>query len=113
MRRAVILAVLAASFVVVLPGLAENEWALINSANQAIDAIVKVAIDRIGAADAYAQMLFWANWAENQVFLMLTILEQKIGPVDYEAFCVIVYNETVGCSVAFDPIHVVGSGQGG
>lgn len=39
---------------------------------------------------------------------ILDWLEGKIGPVEYEEFEVALYNEKVGETVTFDPIHVIG-----
>jgi len=43
-----------------------------------------VATERIQAADTYAEMLFWANWADRQMVSILAMLERKIGSVEYE-----------------------------
>jgi hypothetical protein len=110
LRKAWIIAVLAITVAVALPGLAKNDEAYIAATNRVIDTIVQIAIERIQNADTYEEMLFWAQWADFHVQLVLARLERKIGPVEYEMFYVTVYNEKVGRSVTFDPIHVIGSG---
>ncbi len=110
LRKGAVIAVLAVVVACALPGLAKSDQGYIAAANRAIELVVQVATERIQAADTYAEMLFWANWADRQVARILTLLERKIGPVEYETFEVTVYNEKVGKSVTFDPIHVIGGG---
>ncbi|HIP99479.1 TPA: hypothetical protein EYH33_02980 [Candidatus Bipolaricaulota bacterium] len=108
MRKGILVAAVAVLVVCALPGLAKNEETYIRVANAAIDRIVAFATERIQEADTYKEMLFWAAWAEFHVKRVLAWLERMIGPVEYEVFYVTVYNEKVGRSVTFDPIHVIG-----
>lgn len=108
MRKSVIIVVAAILALGAMPALAASDDIYIAAANHAVEIIVQVAIDRIEAAHTYAEMVFWANWADTQVYRVLAWLERKIGPVEYEVEYVTVYNEEVGRSVTFDPIHVIG-----
>ena len=109
MRKGILVVAVAALVAFALPELAKDEGTYIRIANTAIDRIVALATERIQEADTYAEMLFWAAWAEFHVQRVLAWLERMIGPVEYEMFYVTVYNEKVGRSVTFDPIHVIGS----
>ena len=109
MRKGILVVAVAALVAFALPGLAKDEGTYIRIANAAIDRIVALATERIQEADTYEEMLFWAAWAEFHVHRVLAWLERMIGPVEYEMFYVTVYNEKVGRSVTFDPIHVIGS----
>jgi len=110
LRKGAVIAVLAVLVACAFPGLAKNDEAYIAAANRAIEFVVQFATDRIEAADSYAEMVFWANWADAHVAWILAWLERKIGPVEYEVYEVTVYNEKVGRSITFDPIHVIGGG---
>ena len=78
----------------------------IAKANAKIDRIVSRAVGKIEEADTYRQMVTFARSAEASVFRVLAKLERKIGPVEFEKFYVTVYNDKVGKSVTFDPIHI-------
>ena len=80
----------------------------IAKANAKIDRIVSRAVEKIEEADTYNQMVRLAKAAEAKVFRVVEKLERKIGPVEFEKFYVTVYNEDVGKSVTFDPIHICG-----
>jgi|GEM_PF-6759168 hypothetical protein len=108
MRKLTLAAILVALAAVVVPGWGAEDEHYIAVANFLIDKIVEFAVYKIENADTYAEMLFWANWAEFHIQLVLEWLERMIGPFEYEEFEVEVYNEKVGRSVTFDPIHVVG-----
>jgi len=108
MRRLTLVAVLVALAAAVVPSWGAEDAQYIAIANVLIDRIVEFAVYKIENADTYAEMVFWANWAEFHIQLVLEWLERMIGPFEYEEFEVTVYNEKVGRSITFDPIHVVG-----
>lgn len=108
MRRVAVIAVIVGIALCPLLGLAKDENKYVDMANQAVEQAIQIATDRILAADTYAQMEFWASWADAQMNCILDWLEGKIGPVEYEEFEVALYNEKVGETVTFDPIHVIG-----
>jgi len=99
----------------VMPALADDDEVAeaIAKANAKIEQIVSKAVSQIESAESYKEMLKIAEKAESKIEKILAQLEKKIGPVEYEVFYVTVCNEKVGRCVTFDPIHVIGSGNGG